>query len=125
MYRLIDRTSHSAAMAPITDPTHWRSNIERPQTIKAIITAIACQPIAASGLLLDNDCLPAANHSNETPTPQMYQYLAARFESSAIKTAIILSPRWAASSVVETSRLHALTVSHPALCSSSRSYPAR
>lgn len=103
MYRLIERTSHSAAMMPITKPSHWRSNIERPATIKAIITAMACQPIAASGLLLDNDCLPAANHSNETPMPHMYQYLAARLESSAMKTEIIPSSLRTASSIVETS----------------------
>src|SRR5579864_7255963 len=93
-------------MTPITEPSHWRSNIERPATIKAIITAMACQPIAALGLLLDNDCLPAANHSNETPTPHMYQYLAARFENSAMKTETIPSSRRTASSVVETSRYH-------------------
>ena len=49
------------------------------------MTAIACQPMAASGLLLDNDCLPAKNQSSDTPMPPTNQYLAARFESVPMK----------------------------------------
>jgi hypothetical protein len=53
--------------------------------MRPIITAIAFQPMAASGLLLDNDCLPAANQSSDTAMPHTNQYLAARFESIPIK----------------------------------------
>ena len=45
-----------------------------------MITAMACQKIAASGRLFDNDCLPATNQISDAAMPPRIQCWCAKAE---------------------------------------------
>jgi hypothetical protein len=45
-----------------------------------MITAMACQNIAASGRLFDNDCLPATNQISDAAMPPRIQCWCAKAE---------------------------------------------